>query len=93
MSRESWGDVGMTTRYPECEKMAAVKDQSQVIGEFLEWAEATQEFELCIYSGYSKEYIPVGITKERLLARFFDINLDKVEKEKRQMLDELRRKE
>ncbi len=27
----------MKNQYPECEKMMAVKDKSQVIGEFLEW--------------------------------------------------------
>lgn len=77
--------------YPECEKMAAVEDKSQVIGEFLEWAKETQDFHLCIYSGYGKEYIPIGITVERLLAKFFDIDIDKVEKEKRQILEEIRK--
>lgn len=82
----------MAEKYPECEKMAAIKDKSQVIGEFIEWMRDTQEFEICIFSGYSKEYIPIGMTIEILLSKFFDIDLKKVEEERRHILDELRRK-
>jgi hypothetical protein len=90
---KSKGKGKTENKYPECEKMSSVKDKSQVIGEFLEWAKQTQEFCMCVYSGYSKEYIPISMTTEILLAKFFDIDLEKAEKEKRQMLEELRRKE
>jgi hypothetical protein len=82
----------MANQYPECEKMAAIKDKSQVIGEFLEWASETQGFRLCISDWYSNEYIPIGMTTEILLAKFFDIDLNKVEIEKRKILDNIRRK-
>ncbi len=81
----------MKSSYTECEKMAEVKDQSQIIGEFLDWAAEELEFYLCVYSGYSRENIPIGMSTEVLLSKFFDIDLDEVKKEKRQMLDEIRR--
>jgi hypothetical protein len=31
--------------YPECEKMALVKDKSQIAGEFLEWLQS--KYALC----------------------------------------------
>lgn len=81
----------MKNQYPECAKMAAVKDKSQVIGEFIEWMRDTQEFEICLsHSNYSGKYIPISITIEILLAKFFNIDLKKVENERRQMLDEMR---
>lgn len=80
----------METQYPECEKMAAVKDKSQLIGEFIEWMRDEQGFEICIRSWYSREYIPMGMTIKILLAKFFDIDLNEVEKERRQMLGEMR---
>lgn len=89
----------METQCPECEKMAAVKDQSRIIGEFLEWLRSEKEWEICELTGQFDidiidDYLsPVGFSTEELLAKFFNIDLDKVEKEKRQMLDELRRKE
>ena len=45
---------------------------------------------MCL-SGYSRENIPIGMSTEVLLSKFFDIDLDEVKKEKRQMLDEIRR--
>ncbi len=75
----------------ECEKMAAVKGQSQVIGEFIEWLRLEKDLEICEWNG--GDYFRVSSSTEELLGEFFDIDLEKVEKEKRQMLDELRRKE
>jgi hypothetical protein len=84
----------MKTKYPECEKMAAVKDKSQIIGEFLEWLthERLIRVELCVRNDIHDNLIPCYPSTEELLAEFFDIDLNKIEKEKRQMLDELRRK-
>ncbi len=81
----------MKTRYPECGKMAAVKDQSQAIGEFLDWFINEKKVELGIrnHNGFLIQFHP---SYERLLAEYFDIDLDKAEEEKRQMLDKLRKK-
>ena len=83
----------MDNKYPECDKMLAVKDKSQVIGEFLEWLQCVKEIELCqlIDGEEEMEYSPIYFSNEELLAEFFNIDLDKVEKEKLCILDELNR--
>jgi len=67
------------SQYPECEKMAAVRDKSQECGMFLDWLE-------------ENEYVEVETHKSReeLLAEFYDIDLRKVEEERRVMLDAIR---
>lgn len=75
--------------YPEHDKLVAVKDESQAVGEFLttcgyalcEWVEAEDE---------PNGYYPVAMSIERILAKHYGIDLGKIEKEKRQMLEALR---
>ena len=71
--------------YPECEKLAKVAPQSQTLEEFLEW--------LCTVKGlvlFSEEkMIRRYDTTESLLAEFFDIDMTKVVKERRQMIVDL----
>lgn len=129
--------------YPEHDKLHAVVDKSQAIGEFLEWLRAPEEYDgkgahlhvwkeweeddLCaFYSsglgscdgrgkigfGRNKEncpkcggtglvprsregWVPLGIPTTKLLAEFFEIDLNKLEDEKQAILDaqrELNRK-
>jgi len=79
-----------TEPYPECEKVANVKDKSQAIGEFLEWLRIEKGIIMCERRGESDSLVPSFLRNEQLLADFFDIDLDLVEKEKRAMLEELR---
>lgn len=85
----------MAIKYPECEKMTAIKDKSQVIGEFIEWLthERSISIELCVRNDNSDGLMPCHTNVEQLLAEFFGINLEKFEKEQRQILDEIRRKQ
>lgn len=106
-------------RYPECEKLASVRPQSDVVGEFLDWLSHKKKLSLCKY--YDKEdppfidkdtgapstlfsndsmanpefqsigYYPYHYQIEQLLAEFFEIDLKKVEKERRQMLEDARK--
>ena len=70
------------SKYPEHEKLGAVKNESQIIGEFLEWLLAEKliicEEDKLIFSG-------------KLLAKYFDIDLEKLEEERRRMLEEMRK--
>ena len=75
--------------FPENEKIKAVKEKSQAIGEFLEWLEE-KKIHLVTLKG-EHGYNPVYTSTENLLAEFFNIDLDKVEEEKLQMLEELRK--
>ena len=99
---------------PECDKMLAVQEKSQAIGEFLEWLNSGEadksDFKRPIFlSAYrivtetsrgeleEDEYYvsdchidPIPYTIENMLARFFGIDLEKAEKEKRALLEEIR---
>jgi hypothetical protein len=79
--------------YPEHEKLKLVKERSQCVGEFLEWLDEQHIL-------LSRYVVPEGCTSERLmtanentenlLARFFEIDLKKLEKEKLEMLKKIR---
>ena len=68
------------SKYPECEKLQKVAEKSQVCGDFLNWLSFEGHVEI--------------ITRKRteeLLAEYFKINLNKIEKEKQAMLDDIRK--
>lgn len=83
--------------YPEHEKMRAILEQSHVIGKFLDWLTHEKGISLCkwqdtiIHSNEIGDYTPegyyqIGQGHEKLLAEFFDIDLDKIEDEKQAMI-------
>jgi hypothetical protein len=101
---------------PELDKMKAVKDKSQTLGEFIEWLQSEKKVHLgaphvhgptCAgwdadREKYSPrggdrcecstgEFIPFNFTMERLLAEFFEIDLVKVENERRTILAYIRK--
>jgi hypothetical protein len=79
------------SEYPEHDKLHAIKDESQAIGEFLDWVRQEYGANLIIpddtndMNGDNWHFI--SLTTEQLLAAFFDINLDAIEEEKRTILD------
>ena len=82
--------------YPEHEKLTGIKDKSQFLGEFLEWARCNN-YEFCrrvtveVSTPWERVYYePERKSIEAILAEFFDIDLKKLEIEKRQMIDEIR---
>lgn len=82
----------MGVETPECEKLQSVSDTSQEIGAFLDWL---QQEKGCVFSRYvgSNDRLVVDTdleNKERLLAEYFNIDLDKVEAERRALIKELR---
>jgi len=79
----------MKTKAPECEKLHAVKDKSQLLGEFIDLFLPSKGITLCIL--HDENYYPANQSVEKLLAEFFKIDLGKVEKERRAMLAELRK--
>ncbi len=80
-------------KYPEHEKLEKIRDKSQLIGEFLEWLNEEQHLFICEEDtgSYENAFVLFSFSNEVLLARYFDIDLDKLEQEKRQMLKELRK--
>lgn len=80
-------------KYPEHEKLKEIQDQSQACGEFLEWLRSKGIF-LAIWVKNSngwEERQSVHTPTQDLLAEFFGIDRDKLEDEKVQMLNELRK--
>lgn len=73
----------------ELEKMHAVKEKSQAIGEFLEWLISDKELVIGRWDSDGTLH-PKYVSIENLLAEFFGIDLKKVEKEKRAILDKIR---
>jgi hypothetical protein len=93
-------------KYPEHEKLHAITDKSQAIGEFVDWLDAEKSIVLArrhehgddcrseegfLMCGYStNDLIPAGVRIQTLLAEFFGIDEEKIEREKREMLAEIR---
>ena len=87
MSKRDKG-VNIHIKTSECDKMLKVASDSQKIGEFLEWLQNEREITLCEENG--DEFYPARIPIERLLAEYFEIDLDKVEAERSAILGGLR---
>jgi hypothetical protein len=83
------------SEYPESEKVHAIRDKSQVVGEFIDWLEE-KGYSICEYRETmfrsSKELMPVPKSIEQWLMEFFEIDRQKYEKEKEQMAMELANK-
>lgn len=81
--------------YPEHDKMAKIRSEADTIGEFLEWLEG-ENLAVCGFREEAERWVPGwsatgwrgGI--EKLLARYFDIDLAKLDDEKKDMLRRLR---
>lgn len=87
------------SEYPEHDKLEKIHDQSQEIGEFVEWLlSGNSGYFICTQCdseslfGPIKTYLPTSINIQEVLAKYYEIDLIKLEKEKREMLDELRKK-
>jgi hypothetical protein len=76
------------SEYPEHDKLNRVKNQTQTIGEFLEWL-GEQEYEICGTDKYDR-YMPTPLTDQQLLAKYVGVDENKLELEKRKMLMKLR---
>lgn len=80
---------------PTLDKMLEVKEASHQIGQFLEWLQE-EGYVLGKYidgSDYDPYLVPTYEPIEKLLAKYFDIDLDATEKEKRLILEQLRSSE
>lgn len=92
---------------PECDRLTQVRDQSQPIGEFLDWLRNEKGWELCYRHkhtglcydedgnkacGYREhDMCPAHYQTETLLAEFFEIDLKKVEAERLAVLRHVRK--
>ena len=78
------------SKYPEHEKLKKVSKASQICGEFLSWLLSDEGgYVLAKYSSNDKLW-QCNVSIIELLAEFFEIDQDKLEEEKRAMLEMLR---
>jgi hypothetical protein len=78
---------------PELEKMQAAAERlsTQAIGEFLDWL-GEQGIMLCTWSEHigGGRFHEIAGGRERLLATYAEVDLDKIVQERRALLDYLR---
>ncbi len=72
---------------PECDKLTKVAPESQKIGEFIDWLQNEKKIHLAHWQEGDREELAYAHESiEKLLAEFFKIDLDKVEKERTALL-------
>lgn len=78
-------------KYPMCTRLSSVSDERSGIMAFLEWL-ADNKIELARErrTEYGLELAPILETKEKLLMQYFEIDEQKLEEERRLILDEQR---
>lgn len=81
---------------PESARLSAVSSQSQPIGEFLDWLNYDLGVTLCVLDDHDRFQPARGMgvftSIEQLLARYFGIDLERVERERRRLLAYIREK-
>jgi hypothetical protein len=82
---------------PESQRLIAVSEQSQAIGEFLDWLNFELEITFCVLDERTDRFrsargMGVFTSTERLLARYYGIDLDRVDRERGRLLAWLRAK-
>ena len=79
------------TTLSELEKQHAVIEsgESDTLTNFYDWL-AEQGYEITEWDDDQREYRPISLRPEQLFADFFGIDLDKIETERRAILETLR---
>lgn len=76
-------------QFPTLARMKEVQPESQAIGGFIEWLEENNMVICERVRSVDCPYLPVVYTIENLLARYFEIDMQAVERERRQILESL----
>ena len=90
MHNRLWASAPRPQGYPntpELDKLLEVQDDSHTIGEFLNWLQQKHRMSVCEYGGEDPDWWPTHKTTEQLLAMYFDIDLNEVEKERLAVLE------
>jgi hypothetical protein len=77
-------------QYPECEKLAQVAVKHGAIYEFIKWLNEIKKIHLCKY-GERDLLWPITTSTEKLLAEYFELDLNKIEQERKQILENMRK--
>lgn len=74
-------------KYPEHVKLQAISDKSQCCYEFMDFI-FSKGYHLGKYEGKSDFLVPSQVSVLKLLAEFFEIDMEVIEREKKAMIDE-----
>lgn len=74
--------------YPEHEKIKALGGANQIVGDFIEWL-GEAGYEICKRDHLDRLYA-ANERRDALIAKHFEIDEDRLESEKRAMLDAIR---
>lgn len=74
---------------PELDKVLAAKDESQPIGEFLEWL-SEEGFTICEWDDDRERFVPHTRTIEERLGDYFKIDVAEAEAERMRIIEHLR---
>lgn len=77
---------------PEHDKLKLVVDRSQSIGEFLQWMQSEKKIRFAKWSDEEGGLLDAYVDKLGLLSEFFNIDQQKLEMEKRAILEEFRQR-
>lgn len=97
MSDSKTPPQAMQPKYPEHDKVVRIQSLSQACGDFIQWLKSEKGIHLAMWYGdkESGEYLDYAMYRvgslQKLLAEYFEIDSDKLEAEKQQMLDDLRK--
>lgn len=77
---------------PECDKLKIIQPDSQKIGAFLEWL-SDQGLQICRLEDMSVDdmWIPDYVNIQKRLEKYFEIDMNKVEAEKRAILESIQK--
>lgn len=75
--------------YPEHEKLEGLDGSNQIVGDFIGWL-GEQGYEICRWNEGRTYCLPANVGRDQLIADHFEIDRDKLEQEKRQMLAALK---
>lgn len=78
--------------YPECDKLQKVSKKSQELGFFLEWLMSNRVIASWSENDRDDNLYPTHESIEEILAGYFNIDMDKVNEERAQILEDLRKK-
>lgn len=77
---------------PETMRLVAVSEESQKLGEFLEWLATEAGYVLGAFDESDHRLYPVHVPIEKLLARYYGIDLDRVGRERGRLLAWMRKR-
>ena len=84
----------MSIKTPELDKMEKVREESQKIGEFMDWLRGEKGLEIATWIDDEdrgrESLVPANVHTEKFLAEYFNIDLDKAEQERRALIESIR---